>query len=79
MRVKNDLFTAMIILFTTNDLFTAMIILHSDPCKLSLIDLVTVLEDILTSRQLRGKLQCLYECLKSNNFRKMALLEKYEL
>ena len=35
-----------------------------------------VLEDILTSRQLRGKLHCLYECLMLNNFRKMALLKK---
>ena len=34
------------------------------------IDVVTVLEAILTSRQLREKLQCLYENLTSNNFRK---------
>ena len=36
------------------------------------IDLVTVLEAILTSRQSREKLQCLYENLMSNNFRKTA-------
>ena len=37
-----------------------------------------VLEAILTSRQLREKLQCLYENLVSNNFCKMAVLKKYE-
>ena len=36
-----------------------------------LIDLVTVLEATLTSRQEREKLQCLYENLMSNNFRKI--------
>ena len=34
------------------------------------IDLVTVFDAILTSRQTREKLQCLYENLMSNNFRK---------
>jgi len=38
------------------------------------IDLVTVLEAILTSRQLPEKLPCLYENLMSNNFRKTAVL-----
>lgn len=39
-------------------------------------DLVMVLEAILTCRQLCGKLQCFYENLMSQNFRKMAVLEK---
>ena len=39
------------------------------------IDLVTVFEAILTSRQTRGKLQCLYENLMCNNFRKTAILK----
>ena len=41
-----------------------------------LIDLVTVFEAILTSRQPREKLQCLYENLLSNNFRKTPIMEK---
>ena len=41
-----------------------------------LIDLFTVLEAILTSRQPREKSQCLYKNLMSNNFRKTAVLEK---
>ena len=40
------------------------------------IDLVTVFDTILTSRQTREKLQCLYENPMSNNFRKTAVLEK---
>ena len=40
------------------------------------IDLVTVLEAILTSRKPREKLLCLYENLMSNNFRKTAVLKK---
>ena len=44
------------------------------------IVLVTVLDVILTSRQPREKLQCLYnENLMSNDFRKTAVLKKYEL
>ena len=39
-------------------------------------DLVTVFDAILTSRQTREKLQCLYENLTSNNFRKTAVLKK---
>ena len=49
------------------------------PCCLKpfmAIDLVTVFDAILTSRQTREKLQCLYENLISNNFRKMAALKK---
>ena len=41
-----------------------------------LIDLVTVFDAILTSRQTCEKLQCLYENLMSNNFRKRAVLNK---
>ena len=43
------------------------------------IDLVTGLEAILTSWQTREKLQRLYENLMSTNFRKTAVLKKYEL
>ena len=41
-----------------------------------LIDLFTVLEAILMSRQPREKSQCLCKNLMSNNFRKTAVLEK---
>ena len=40
------------------------------------IDLVTVFDAILTSRQTREKLQCLYENLMSNNFHRTAVLTK---
>ena len=40
------------------------------------IDLVTVFDAILRSRQTREKLQCLYENLMSINFRKTAVLNK---
>ena len=43
------------------------------------MDLVMVLEAILTSRQPRENLQSLYENLMSNNFRKTSVLEKDEL
>ena len=43
------------------------------------IDLVTVFDAILTSRQTREKLQCLYENLMSNNFRKTAVLNKISI
>ena len=39
-------------------------------------DLVTVLEAILTSRQPREKLQCLYENLMSSNSQKTAVLKQ---
>ena len=39
------------------------------------IDLVTVFDAILTGRQTREKLLCLYENLMSNNFRKTAVLK----
>ena len=44
-----------------------------------LIDLVTVFDAILTSRQTREKLQCLYENLMSDNFRKTAVLKKISI
>ena len=40
------------------------------------IDLVTVFDAILTSRQTREKLKCFYENVMSNNFRKKAVLKK---
>ena len=43
----------------------------------ALIDLVTVFEAILKSRRTHEKLQCLYEDLMSNNFRKTASFKKY--
>ena len=43
------------------------------------IDLVTVFDAIMTSRQTREKLQCLYENLKSNNFLKTAVLNKISI
>ena len=43
------------------------------------IDLVTVFDAILTSRQTREKLQCLYENLMSNNFRKTAVRKKISI
>ena len=43
------------------------------------IDLVTVFDAILTSWQTCDKLQWLYENIKSNNFRRTAVLKKYDL
>ena len=43
------------------------------------IGLITVFDAIWTSRQPRAKLQCLYENLISHNFRKTAVMKKYEL
>ena len=43
------------------------------------IDLVTVFDAILTSRQTCEKLQSLYENLMSNNFRKKAILKKISI
>ena len=45
-------------------------------CSWCTIGLVRVLEAILTSRQSRKKLQCLYENLMSNNFLKTAVGSK---
>ena len=44
-----------------------------------IIDIVTVFDAILTSRQTCEKLQCLYENLMSNNFRKTAVLKKISI
>ena len=44
--------------------------------KCYIIDLVTVFDAILTSRQTREKLQCLYENLMAKTFRKTAALKK---
>ena len=44
-----------------------------------LIDLVTVFDAILTSRQMCEKLQCLYENLMSNNFHNTAVLKKISI
>ena len=46
--------------------------------KVDCIDLVVDFDAILTSRQTREKLHCLHENLMSNNFRKTALLKKYD-
>ena len=43
------------------------------------IDLVTVFDAILKSRQTREKLLCLYENLMSNNFLKTAVLRKISI
>ena len=43
------------------------------------IDLVTVFDAILTSRQTCEKLSCLYENLMSNNFREKAVLKKISI
>ena len=43
------------------------------------IDLVTVFDAILTSRQMGEKLQYLYENLMSNNFCKTAVLKKISI
>ena len=43
------------------------------------IDLFTVFDAILTSRQTFEKLQCLYENLMSNNFRRTGVLDKISI
>ena len=43
------------------------------------IDLVTVSDAILTGRQTREKLQCLYDNLMSNNYGKTAVLNKISI
>ena len=49
--------------------------IYSVPSKGN-IDLVTDVDAILTSRQTREKLQCLYEHLMLNNFCKTTVLKK---
>ena len=44
-----------------------------------LLDLVTVFDAILTSRQTCEKLQCLYENLMPNKFRKTRVLKKISI
>ena len=51
----------------------------SHPSVCVKIELVTVFDAILKSRQTREKLHCLYENLMSNNFRRTAVLKKYDL
>ena len=43
------------------------------------IDLVTVFDAILTRGQTSEKLQCLYENLMLNNFRRTAVLKKISI
>ena len=43
------------------------------------IDVVTIFDAILTSNQTREELQWLYENLMLNNFRRTAVLKKYDL
>ena len=43
------------------------------------MDLVTVFDAILTNRQTREKLQCLYKDIMSNNFRRTATKQRIAL
>ena len=52
------------------------IAIDSEAMRARGIDLVTVFDAILTSRQTCEKLQCLYENVMSNTFRKTAVLKK---
>ena len=49
------------------------------PVQAWIIDLVTVFDAILTSRQTCERSQCLYENLTSYNFRKTAVLKKISI
>ena len=66
--------------FDCSKAFTLSLIGYPSSCDKKLyaivIDLVTVFDAILTSRQTREKLQCLYENLMPNNFRRTAALKK---
>ena len=53
--------------------------LDPPPFKDGKIDLVTVFDAILTSRQTCEKLHCLYENLMPNNFCTTALLKKISI
>ena len=55
---------------------SVILIIKGDIDRLQIIDLVTVFDAILTSRQTLEKLQRLYEYLMSNNFRRTAVLKK---
>ena len=70
-----------IVTFLSNSVFDKLHYLknHEETLKPSSrhsIDLVTVFNAILTSRQTCEKLQCLCENVRSNNFRKTAVLKK---
>ena len=71
---KNNLASPFFILTRLNNFAVtpSFLVIYSS----SSIDLVTVFDAILTSRQTSDKLQCLYENLMSNNFRKTAVLKK---
>ena len=56
-----------------------MTVKENDETINSKIDPVKVFDAILTSRQTREKLQCLYENRVSNNFRKTAVLNKISI
>ena len=55
------------------------VIIHVKQLPFLAVLTVTVFDAILTSRQTREKLQCLYENLMSNNFRKTAFLNKISI
>ena len=73
---QNDIFTKTRCKMTTFIMFSRQNEAGSRASALLSIDLVTVFDAILTSRQTREKLQCLYENLMSNNFRRTAVLTK---
>ena len=58
---------------------TADYCFHHANENVTTIDLVTVFDAILTSRQTREKFQCLYENLMSDNFRKTAVVKKISI
>ena len=55
------------------------VIIHVKQLTFLAVLTVTVFDAILTSRQTREKLQCLYENPMSNNFRKTAFLNKISI
>ena len=73
---QNDIFAKTRSKKTTFIMFSHLNEAGSRASALLSIDLVTVFDAILTSRQTRKKLQCLYENLMSNNFRRTAVLTK---
>ena len=54
-------------------------VFHNFAIQSALIDLVTVFDAILTSRQMCEKLQCLFGSLMSNNFHKTVVLKKISI
>ena len=69
----------MIIIIIIITLFNTVKITDKIILIIVIIDLVTVFDAMLTSRQMCEKLQCLYENLMSNNFRKTAVLKKISI